>query len=83
MRKMALMGLLSVRECETRDPLTGGGGIPFADLPGLGSRMPKMGRTADRQQRSGLASAILTLTQQRVLGLFFGNPGRTYSSSRN
>jgi len=37
-----------------------------------------MGRTADRQQRSGLASAILTRTQQRVLGLFFGNPGRTF-----
>ncbi|HEX3579620.1 MAG TPA: nucleotidyltransferase domain-containing protein [Thermoanaerobaculia bacterium] len=34
-----------------------------------------MGRTADGQQRSSLASAILTRTQQRVLGLFFGNPG--------
>jgi len=37
-----------------------------------------MGRTSDTYKHSGLASAIFTRTQQRVLGLFFGNPGRTF-----
>lgn len=38
-----------------------------------------MGST--RKRRSGLADALLTPVQQRVLGLLFGQPDRTYQSA--
>lgn len=52
----------------------------------MGSRMPKMGRppsTSLRTSRRGstglsLSDALFTKTQQRLLGLFFGQPGRTF-----
>jgi predicted nucleotidyltransferase len=44
--------------------------------------MPKMGisrRVPDRQHRkSGLADALFSTTQQRVLGLLFGQPDRSF-----
>lgn len=39
--------------------------------------MPNMGSTAERQT-SGLADALFTTTQQRVLGLLFGQPDRLF-----
>lgn len=46
-------------------------------MPKLGSNMPNMG-TAARQRTSGLADALFTATQQRVLGLLFGRPDRSF-----
>lgn len=46
-------------------------------MPKLGSMMPNMG-TAARQRTTGLAEALFTATQQRVLGLLFGRPDRSF-----
>lgn len=50
-------------------------------MPKLGSNMPKMGTTRKPRNRkrrrapgAGLADALFTTTQQRVLGLLFGQP---------
>jgi predicted nucleotidyltransferase len=40
--------------------------------------MPKMGRKAKVEVRSGLADALFSTTQQRVLGLLFGQPDRSF-----
>jgi predicted nucleotidyltransferase len=42
-------------------------------VPNLGAIVPNMGTNG-----VGLAKALFTKTQRRVLGLFFGNPGRSY-----
>ena len=51
-------------------------------MPKLGSNMPKMGITripAKRAKREGsLADALFSTTQQRVLGLIFGQPERSF-----
>jgi len=48
-------------------------------LPNMGSRMPNMG-TSSRGRSSivGLADALFTGTQQRVLSLVFGQPDRVF-----
>jgi predicted nucleotidyltransferase len=43
----------------------------------MGSRMPSMGR-ARSAPKSGLADALLTSTQQRVLSLLFGQANRSF-----
>jgi predicted nucleotidyltransferase len=43
----------------------------------MGSRMPSMGRTRSAP-KSGLADALLTSTQQRVLALLFGHAHRSF-----
>jgi predicted nucleotidyltransferase len=62
------------------------------DLPNKGGILPTMGRTAERSAvpastrttrrlrapGSGLAGALFTTTQQRVLGLLFGHPERSF-----
>ena len=43
--------------------------------------MPKMGRasiSADSRRLTSLADALFSTTQQRVLGLLFGQPDRSY-----
>jgi hypothetical protein len=45
-------------------------------MPKLGSNMPNMGTPA--KQTTGLADALFTTTQQRVLGLLFGRPDRSF-----
>ena len=40
--------------------------------------MPKMGIKAKAERRSGLADALFSTTQQRVLGLIFGQPDRSF-----
>jgi predicted nucleotidyltransferase len=50
-------------------------------MPKLGIKMPKMGTTlpaARRPPSTGLASALFGGTQQRVLGLLFGQPDRSF-----
>lgn len=49
-------------------------------MPNLGSNMPKMGMThrIRRKPSSSLASALFSNTQQRVLGLIFGQPDRSF-----
>lgn len=48
-------------------------------MPNLGSNMPKMGRTTKAGGRGeSLADALFSNTQQRVLGLLFGQPRRSF-----
>lgn len=49
-------------------------------VPKLGSNMPKMGikKTPKRSRGEGLADALFSTTQQRVLGLLFGQPERSF-----
>jgi predicted nucleotidyltransferase len=50
-------------------------------MPKLGSNMPKMGRSAGiarARRRHSLADALFSTTQQRVLGLIFGQPERSF-----
>jgi predicted nucleotidyltransferase len=61
-------------------------------IPNLGKVLPKMGREAlalgksTKQRRTtarptGLADALFTATQQKVLGLLFGSPQRSFYAS--
>lgn len=50
-------------------------------MPKVGIKMPKMGRSniaTKSVPRIGLAGALFTGTQQRVLGLLFGQPDRSF-----
>jgi predicted nucleotidyltransferase len=46
-------------------------------MPKLGSNMPDMG-TVTTKRTTGLADALFTTTQQRVLAPLFGQPDRTF-----
>ena len=51
------------------------------NMPKMGSNMPEMGRTTGIPRRvrgEGLADALFSTTQQRVLGLLFGQPKRSF-----
>jgi hypothetical protein len=50
-------------------------------MPKMGRNIPRMGRqktTARRRRESSLADALFSTTQQRVLGLIFGQPERSF-----
>ena len=50
-------------------------------IPNVGSNMPKMGRakgSAGHRRAKSLADALFSTTQQRVLGLLFGQPDRSF-----
>lgn len=47
--------------------------VSSLSVPKMGTIIPKMGR-----KHTGLGAALFTKTQQRVLGLLFGNPDRSY-----
>lgn len=49
-------------------------------VPELGMIVPEMGRTL-LKPRAGLADALFTPVQQRVLGLLFGQPDRRFQSA--
>lgn len=49
----------------------------LAVLPRMGMIIPDMGRSASR---GGLADALFTSVQQRVLGLLYGQPHRSFQS---
>jgi predicted nucleotidyltransferase len=53
---------------------------PMIGLPKSGMTIPEMG-TKPYRRRSGLADALFTPVQQRVLGLLFGQPERIYQSA--
>lgn len=57
------------------------GDSPCLNMPKMGSNMPRMGRQRNplRQRREeSLADALFSKTQQRVLGLLFGQPDRSF-----
>jgi predicted nucleotidyltransferase len=47
-------------------------------MPNMGTQLPPSPKQASAPRRSGLADALFTGTQQRVLGLLFGQPGRSF-----
>ena len=49
-------------------------------VPEMGMIIPEMGTTSSKP-RSGLADALFTPVQQRVLGLLFGQPDRRFQSA--
>lgn len=53
---------------------------PMTSVPEMGMIVPEMGRNASRS-RAGLADALFTRVQQRVLGLLFGQPDRRFQSA--
>ena len=50
------------------------------NMPKMGSSMPKMGMIKRKRvpKEQSLASALFSTTQQRVLGLLFGQPDRSF-----
>jgi predicted nucleotidyltransferase len=50
------------------------------DVPISGMIVPEMGRTSGKR-RNGLADALFSPVQQRVLGLLFGQPDRRFQSA--
>jgi predicted nucleotidyltransferase len=50
------------------------------NMPKLGRIMPNMGRSSPARS-SSLAAALFSATQQRVLGLLFGQPHRSFYAS--
>jgi predicted nucleotidyltransferase len=52
-----------------------------AVIPKTGMIVPKMGSTRKRPTARGLAGALFTPVQQRLLGLLFGQPERRFQSA--
>lgn len=48
------------------------------DIPNLGTILPKLGTFMPTTSSSSLADALFTSTQQKVLGLLFGQPDRSF-----
>mgnify|MGYP001812327149 FL=1 len=48
------------------------------DIPNMGTIIPKLGTTMATTSSSSLADALFTSTQQKVLGLLFGQPDRSF-----
>jgi predicted nucleotidyltransferase len=56
--------------------------LRLAHIPTLGSNIPNMGKSPVRaRQPAGLADALFSTTQQRVLGFLFGQPERSFYAS--
>lgn len=56
----------------------------LASIPDMGMIVPDMGKdtaSTHSTQATGLADALFTLVQQRVLGLLFGQPKRRFQSA--
>lgn len=47
-------------------------------MPNMGTKLPLSLKPTPAPRRAGLADALFTGTQQRVLGLLFGQPGRSF-----
>lgn len=63
------------RELRARGSVTVSGFVPES-----GTIPPEMGTKTTRQHPGGVASALFTPVQQRVLGLLFGQPERRFRS---
>ena len=48
------------------------------DIPNMGTKIPKLGIYMAESTSNSLADALFTSTQQKVLGLLFGQPERSY-----
>ena len=48
------------------------------DIPNSGTILPKLGTFMATTSSSSLADALFTSTQQKVLGLLFGQPDRSF-----
>lgn len=55
--------------------------IAGIDVPKSGRIVPEMGTSDPETVRGGLAAALFTPVQQRVLGLLFGQPDRRFQSA--
>lgn len=55
--------------------------IGIADIPKMGMIVPEMGTRTGSPSSTGLAGALFTPVQQRVLTLLFGQPGRRFQSA--
>lgn len=55
--------------------------VALASVPKMGMIVPKMGRIARKAASGGLAGALFSPVQQRVLGLLFGQPERRFQSA--
>ena len=62
----------SIRHCPQR---------PIVGIPTLGMIVPEMGTSRTDLPQGGLASALFTTVQQRVLGLLFGQPERRFQNA--
>lgn len=54
--------------------------LGVAIVPKMGMIVPKMGTKRTKTAPGGLAGALFTPVQQRVLGLLFGQPERSFGS---
>ena len=70
--------------------MTETGSVPALNIPNMGAKIPNMGMSARDSSRSdrqaaartpSLADALFSTTQQRVLGLLFGQPERSFFAS--
>ena len=48
------------------------------DIPNSGTKIPRLGTSMATTSSSSLADALFTSTQQKVLGLLFGQPNRSF-----
>jgi predicted nucleotidyltransferase len=55
--------------------------LGLANVPKTGMIVPEMGTRTKRSTKGGLAGALFTPVQQRVLGLLFGQPERRFQSA--
>lgn len=55
--------------------------LGVAGVPKMGRIVPEMGTTRGKTASGGLAGALFTPVQRRVLGLLFGQPERAFGSS--
>jgi predicted nucleotidyltransferase len=51
---------------------------PRRSGPKMGTDVPRMGTPTPRRKRTSIADALLSRTQQRVLGLLFSHPERSF-----
>lgn len=68
---------------ETPSAIAEGEPVPagVADIPKMGMIIPKMGTKRTRAGAGGLAGALFTPVQRRVLGLLFGQPSKAFGSA--
>jgi predicted nucleotidyltransferase len=81
-RKLWRIVKIAVLRSSAENPRVGGS-IPSLLIPKLGSKIPKMGTkkrkpTSHAPVSSGVADALFTKVQQRVLAVLFGNHARSF-----
>lgn len=59
--------------------LVGRPGVAVLNIPNLGRKLPNMG--IEKQKNGGLADALFTRGQQRVLGILFSQPDQSFPAT--